>query len=161
MTLGSDTGGSIRLPASFCGVVGLKPTYGRVSRYGLIAYASSLDQIGPFARTVEDAAALLGVIAGHDPRDSTSAHVTVPDYLLACQRGVDGLTIGLPTEFFGEGLQADVGDVVMQGIEILEKMARLFAKFRCQLLDIPLLQLPPIILSLQLRHRQICRVMMG
>ena len=161
MTLGSDTGGSVRLPASFCGVVGLKPTYGRVSRYGLIAYASSLDQIGPFARTVEDAATLLGVIAGHDSRDSTSAHVPVPDYLLACQRGVDGLTIGLPMEFFGEGLQSDVRNAVMQGVEILKKMARLFAKFRCQLPDIPLLQLPPIILSLRLRHRQICRVMMG
>ena len=121
MTLGSDTGGSVRLPASFCGVVGLKPTYGRVSRYGLIAYASSLDQIGPFARTVEDMATLLGVIAGHDPRDSTSAHVPVPDYLLACQRGVAGLTIGLPTEFFGAGLQSDVRDAVMQGIEVLEK----------------------------------------
>ncbi len=121
MTLGSDTGGSIRLPASFCGVVGLKPTYGRVSRYGLIAYASSLDQIGPFARSVEDAALLLRVIAGHDPRDSTSARVPVPDYPSACQKGVEGLTIGLPEEFFGEGLQPDVRHAVMQGVEILEK----------------------------------------
>lgn len=121
MTLGSDTGGSIRLPASFCGVVGLKPTYGRVSRYGLIAYASSLDQIGPVARTVEDAALLLRVIAGHDPRDSTSARVPVPDYPSACQRGVEGLTIGLPKEFFAEGLQPDVRHAVMRGVEILEK----------------------------------------
>lgn len=121
MTLGSDTGGSIRLPASFCGVVGLKPTYGRVSRYGLIAYASSLDQIGPVARTVEDAALLLCVIAGHDPRDSTSARVPVPDYPSACQRGVEGLTIGLPKEFFAEGLQPDVRHAVMRGVEILEK----------------------------------------
>lgn len=121
MTLGSDTGGSIRLPASFCGVVGLKPTYGRVSRYGLIAYASSLDQIGPVARTVEDAALLLRVIAGHDPRDSTSARMPVPDYPSACQRGVEGLTIGLPKEFFAEGLQPDVRHAVMRGVEILEK----------------------------------------
>ena len=121
MTLGSDTGGSIRLPASFCGVVGIKPTYGRVSRYGLIAYASSLDQIGPVARTVEDAALLLRVIAGHDPRDSTSARVPVPDYSSACQRGVEGLTIGLPKEFFAEGLQPDVRHAVMRGVEILEK----------------------------------------
>ena len=121
MTLGSDTGGSIRLPASFCGVVGLKPTYGRVSRYGLIAYASSLDQIGPVARTVEDAALLLRVIAGRDPRDSTSARVPVPDYPSACQRGVEGLTIGLPKEFFAEGLQPDVRHAVMRGVEILEK----------------------------------------
>lgn len=121
MTLGSDTGGSIRLPASFCGVVGLKPTYGRVSRYGLIAYASSLDQIGPVARTVEDAALLLRVIAGHDPQDSTSARVPVPDYPSACQRGVEGLTIGLPKEFFAEGLQPAVRHAVMRGVEILEK----------------------------------------
>ena len=121
MTLGSDTGGSIRLPASFCGVVGLKPTYGRVSRYGLIAYASSLDQIGPVARTVEEAALLLRVIAGHDPRDSTSARMPVPDYPSACQRGVEGLTIGLPKEFFAEGLQPDVRHAVMRGVEILEK----------------------------------------
>ena len=121
MALGSDTGGSIRLPASFCGVVGLKPTYGRVSRYGLIAYASSLDQIGPVARNVEDAALLLRVIAGRDPRDSTSARVPVPDYPSACRRGVEGLTIGLPKEFFAEGLRSHVRHAVMRGVEILEK----------------------------------------
>jgi aspartyl-tRNA(Asn)/glutamyl-tRNA(Gln) amidotransferase subunit A len=120
MTLGSDTGGSIRLPASFCGVVGLKPTYGRVSRYGLVAYASSLDQIGPFARNVEDAALMLSVIAGHDPCDSTSASVPTPNYQAACAKGVDGLTIGLPKEFFGEGLQDEVRDAVMKGVAALE-----------------------------------------
>jgi aspartyl-tRNA(Asn)/glutamyl-tRNA(Gln) amidotransferase subunit A len=98
--LGSDTGGSIRQPAALCGVVGLKPTYGRVSRYGLVAFASSLDQIGPFARTVEDAATLLGVIAGHDPRDSTSLPVAVPDYAAGLTGSVDGLRVGLPAEFF-------------------------------------------------------------
>lgn len=121
MALGSDTGGSIRLPASFCGVVGLKPTYGRVSRYGLIAYASSLDQIGPVARNVEDAALLLRVIAGRDPRDSTSARVPVPDYPSACRRGVEGLAIGLPKEFFAEGLRPHVRHAVMRGVELLEK----------------------------------------
>ncbi|MDP6040249.1 MAG: Asp-tRNA(Asn)/Glu-tRNA(Gln) amidotransferase subunit GatA, partial [Candidatus Latescibacteria bacterium] len=121
LTLGSDTGGSIRLPASFCGVVGLKPTYGRVSRYGLVAYASSLDQIGPFARNVEDVALMLSVIAGHDSCDSTSADVPTPDYQAACTKGVKGLTIGLPKEFFGEGLQDDVRDTVMKGVEALEK----------------------------------------
>lgn len=121
MALGSDTGGSIRLPASFCGVVGLKPTYGRVSRYGLIAYASSLDQIGPVARNVEDAALLLRVIAGRDPLDSTSARVPVPDYPSACRRGVEGLAIGLPKEFFAEGLRPHVRHAVMRGVELLEK----------------------------------------
>lgn len=121
MALGSDTGGSIRLPASFCGVVGLKPTYGRVSRYGLIAYASSLDQIGPVARNVEDAALLLRVIAGRDPRDSTSARVPVPDYPSACRRGVEGFAIGLPKEFFAEGLRPHVRHAVMRGVELLEK----------------------------------------
>jgi aspartyl-tRNA(Asn)/glutamyl-tRNA(Gln) amidotransferase subunit A len=121
MALGSDTGGSIRQPASFCGTVGLKPTYGRVSRYGLIAYASSLDQAGPITRTVEDAALLLGVIAGHDPFDATSANVAVPDYTANLDRGVDGLTIGLPKEYFAQGLQDDVRQAVMSAVETLEK----------------------------------------
>src|SRR5689334_3547187 len=103
-TLGSDTGGSIRQPASFCGVVGVLPTYGRVSRYGLIAFASSLDRIGPFARSVEDAAAMLGVIAGHDPLDATSSERSVPDYVAELKKPVEGLRIGLPSEYFAEGL---------------------------------------------------------
>ncbi|HEV7521882.1 MAG TPA: Asp-tRNA(Asn)/Glu-tRNA(Gln) amidotransferase subunit GatA [Candidatus Angelobacter sp.] len=115
-TLGSDTGGSIRQPASFCGVVGLMPTYGRVSRYGLIAFASSLDHIGPLTTTVKDAAILLGVIAGRDPLDSTSADVPVPDYLADLVKPVDGLRIGVPKEYFGEGLDAEVRAAVEAGI---------------------------------------------
>jgi aspartyl-tRNA(Asn)/glutamyl-tRNA(Gln) amidotransferase subunit A len=110
--LGTDTGGSIRQPASFCGIVGLKPTYGRVSRYGLVALASSFDQIGPFASTVSDAAVVLGVIAGHDPRDSTSAAVPVPDYAAALTGDVRGLRVGLPREAFPEGLSEDVRTAV-------------------------------------------------
>lgn len=108
VSLGSDTGGSIRQPASFCGVVGLKPTYGRVSRYGLIAYASSLDQIGPFANCVEDAAVLLGLTAGADIHDNTSATSEVPDYTLGLTDGVKGLRVGIPSEYWGEGLDAGV-----------------------------------------------------
>jgi aspartyl-tRNA(Asn)/glutamyl-tRNA(Gln) amidotransferase subunit A len=115
-TLGSDTGGSIRQPASFCGVVGLMPTYGRVSRYGLIAFASSLDHIGPLTKTVKDAATLLGVIAGHDPMDSTSANVPVPDYAADLAKPVSGLRIGIPKEYFGEGLDAEVRAAVEAGI---------------------------------------------
>jgi aspartyl-tRNA(Asn)/glutamyl-tRNA(Gln) amidotransferase subunit A len=111
-TLGSDTGGSIRQPASFCGVVGLMPTYGRVSRYGLIAFASSLDHIGPLTRTVRDAAIVLRVIAGHDPMDSTSANRPVPDYEEEMDRPVKGLKLGVPKEYFGEGLDAEVGSAV-------------------------------------------------
>ncbi len=108
LALGSDTGGSIRQPAAFCGVVGLKPTYGRVSRYGLIAFASSLDQIGPFARTVSDAAALLETIAGFDPNDSTSAEVPVGAYRAAAAKEVKGLRIGIPKEYFADGLDAEI-----------------------------------------------------
>jgi aspartyl-tRNA(Asn)/glutamyl-tRNA(Gln) amidotransferase subunit A len=118
-TLGSDTGGSIRQPASFCGVVGLMPTYGRVSRYGLIAFASSLDHIGPLARTVEDAAILLSVIAGHDPMDSTSANVPVPDYRTELQKPVKGLRLGVPKEYFGEGLDSEVRSAVEAAIQKL------------------------------------------
>ncbi len=102
--LGSDTGGSIRQPAAFCGTVGLKPTYGRVSRYGLVAFASSFDCIGPFAPTVKDAARLLGVMSGVDPNDTTSAPVDVPDFVTSIDKGVEGLRVGLPEEFLGEGL---------------------------------------------------------
>ncbi|CCH50469.1 Asp-tRNA(Asn)/Glu-tRNA(Gln) amidotransferase subunit GatA [Pseudodesulfovibrio piezophilus] len=107
--LGTDTGGSIRTPASFCGIVGLKPTYGRISRFGLIAYGSSLDQIGPMTRSVEDAARVLQVMAGHDPKDSTSVEIEVPDYLAALGReNLEGVTIGLPKEYWGEGLDEEV-----------------------------------------------------
>jgi aspartyl-tRNA(Asn)/glutamyl-tRNA(Gln) amidotransferase subunit A len=107
-TLGSDTGGSIRQPASFCGVVGVLPTYGRVSRYGLIAFASSLDRVGPFAANVRDAATLLGVIAGHDPKDATSSPAPVPDYAAESDKPVEGLRIGVPAEYFAEGLDPEV-----------------------------------------------------
>jgi len=118
-TLGSDTGGSIRQPASFCGVLGLKPTYGRVSRYGLIAFASSLDHIGPLARTVKDVALVLRTIAGRDPMDSTSADVPVPDYVEELERDVRGLRIGVPKECFGEGLDAEVRTSVEATIQKL------------------------------------------
>ena len=118
-TLGSDTGGSIRQPASFCGVVGLKPTYGRVSRYGLIAFASSLDHIGPFAATVKDAALVLRTIAGRDPMDSTSAEVPVPDYLAELEKPVKGLRVGVAKEYFGEGLDAEVRAAVEAAIQKL------------------------------------------
>jgi len=122
LSLGSDTGGSIRQPASFCGVVGVTPTYGRVSRYGLVAFASSLDHIGPFARTVRDSARLLSVIAGRDEMDSTSAFAPVPDYAAALNGGgVRGLKIGLPKEYFA-GLASETGDLIHRGIEALAKL---------------------------------------
>jgi aspartyl-tRNA(Asn)/glutamyl-tRNA(Gln) amidotransferase subunit A len=118
-TLGTDTGGSIRQPASFCGVVGVLPTYGRVSRYGLIAFASSLDRIGPFATTVRDAATVLGVIAGHDPLDATSSTEPVPDYTSGIDAGVRGLRLGVPGEYFAEGLDSEVRSAVEAAIEQL------------------------------------------
>ncbi len=118
--LGSDTGGSIRQPAAFCGLVGVKPTYGRVSRYGLVAFASSLDQIGPLARTVEDAALLLSVIAGHDPGDSTSVPRSVPDYRAALTGDIKGLRVGIPKEYFAEGIATDVREAVTRAISVLE-----------------------------------------
>ena len=120
-TLGSDTGGSIRQPASFCGVVGVLPTYGRVSRYGLIAFASSLDRVGPFAANVHDAATLLGVIAGHDPQDATSSPAPVPDYAVESDKPASGLHIGIPAEYFAEGLDPDVRAAIEKGIAALEK----------------------------------------
>jgi aspartyl-tRNA(Asn)/glutamyl-tRNA(Gln) amidotransferase subunit A len=121
--LGSDTGGSIRQPAAFCGVVGLKPTYGRVSRYGLVAFASSLDQIGPITKCVADAALLLGIIAGHDPRDSTSADVPVPDYLKVLKRrDLRKVRIGVPVEYFAEGLDPEVDRAVKDAIGELKKL---------------------------------------
>jgi aspartyl-tRNA(Asn)/glutamyl-tRNA(Gln) amidotransferase subunit A len=119
--LGSDTGGSIRQPAAFCGVVGLMPTYGRVSRYGLIAFASSLDHIGPLTKTVKDAALILRSIAGRDPLDSTSAEVPVPDYVEVIEKPVTGLKIGIPKEYFGEGLDPEVRAAVESAIAKLEK----------------------------------------
>ena len=115
--LGSDTGGSIRQPASLCGVVGLKPTYGLVSRYGLVAFASSLDQIGPITKDVEDAAMLLNVLAGHDEKDSTSANVEKKDYTKSLVKDVKGLKIGVPKEFFGEGINEEVKQKVEDAIE--------------------------------------------
>jgi aspartyl-tRNA(Asn)/glutamyl-tRNA(Gln) amidotransferase subunit A len=119
VTLGSDTGGSIRQPASFCGVVGLMPTYGRVSRYGLIAFASSLDHIGPLSKTVKDAAVVLRAIAGRDPMDSTSADVPVPDYVAEIEKPIRGTKIGVPKEYFGDGLHVEVRAAVEAAIQKL------------------------------------------
>ena len=121
LSLGSDTGGSIRQPASFCGVTGVTPTYGRVSRYGLTAFASSLDHIGPFSRTVRDSARLLQVMAGRDEMDSTSAFAPVPDYVTALDGNIKGMKIGIPKEFF-EGLASDTGDVIQAAIQTLQKL---------------------------------------
>lgn len=117
--LGSDTGGSIRQPAALCGVVGLKPTYGRVSRYGLIAFASSLDQIGPITKDVEDSALLLGAIAGHDEMDSTSVDIPVPDYTRSLVKDVKGVRVGVPREYFVKGLDAEVEAAVKEAIRVL------------------------------------------
>ena len=122
VTLGSDTGGSIRQPASFCGVVGLMPTYGRVSRYGLIAFASSLDHIGPLAKTVKDAAIVLRTIAGRDPMDSTSANVPVPDYVAELDKPVRGMKLGIAKEYFGEGLDNEVRQAVEAAIDKLRSL---------------------------------------
>lgn len=130
VSLGSDTGGSIRQPASFCGVVGVTPTYGRVSRYGLVAFASSLDHIGPFGRTVRDAARLLQVIAGRDEMDATSAFAPVPDYLAHLDGNVKGLKIGLPREYY-DGLSSETGDRIAAGIEVLKQLG-------CEVKDISL-----------------------
>jgi len=131
VALGSDTGGSIRQPASFCGVVGLLPTYGRVSRYGLIAFASSLDHIGPLAKTVKDAAIVLRTMAGRDPMDATSADVPVPDYVAELDKPVRGMKIGIAKEYFGEGLDAEVRSAVEAGIQKL-------AKLGCEIVEISL-----------------------
>src|SRR5262249_1565158 len=121
-TLGTDTGGSVRQPAAFCGAVGVRPTYGRVSRYGLIAFASSQDQIGPLAREVADAALVLGISAGRDPRDSTSVDCPVPDYAAVLGQGVGGLRIGIPAEYFIEGLDQEVERCVRAAIETLRAL---------------------------------------
>lgn len=123
--LGSDTGGSIRQPAAFCGVVGLKPTYGRVSRYGLVAFASSLDQIGPITKTVKDSAILLNIISGHDPYDSTSANLPAPDYTSVLGESIKGMKIGIPKEFFAKGLDSQVEDSVKKAVKELESLGAL------------------------------------
>ena len=130
VSLGSDTGGSIRQPASFCGVVGVTPTYGRVSRYGLAAFASSLDHIGPFARNVHDAALLLNTIAGKDPMDATSALAPVPDYRTELNRDVRGLRVGLPREYF-DGLANDTGGQIQKGIDLLKHLG-------CEIVEVSL-----------------------
>ncbi len=129
-SLGSDTGGSIRQPASFCGVVGVTPTYGRVSRYGLTAFASSLDHIGPFGKNVRDAATLLQAIAGRDDRDSTSAFAPAPDYLATIGDGARGLKIGLPVEYY-KGLESETGGLVTKAVEVLKSLG-------CEVMDISL-----------------------
>jgi aspartyl-tRNA(Asn)/glutamyl-tRNA(Gln) amidotransferase subunit A len=120
--LGSDTGGSIRQPASYCGVTGIKPTYGRVSRYGLLAFASSLDQIGPIAQSARDCALALQVMAGADPMDSTAAQVPVPDYLAELARGVSGLRLGVVREYFPEGVEPEVKDRVLEAVETFRSL---------------------------------------
>jgi aspartyl-tRNA(Asn)/glutamyl-tRNA(Gln) amidotransferase subunit A len=131
VALGSDTGGSIRQPASFCGVVGLKPTYGRVSRYGLIAFASSLDHIGPFGKTVKDVATVLRTIAGRDPMDSTSAEVSVPDYVAELEKPVRGLRIGVAKQYLGEGLDAEIRQSIEAAIQKL-------AGLGCEIVEVSL-----------------------
>ena len=122
VSLGTDTGGSIRQPGSFCGVPALNPSYGRVSRYGLIAYASSLDRIGPFAHTVRDAARVMSVIAGRDPQDATSSPLPVPDYAAELERPLHGMRIGIPDDYFGEGIDSEVRQKIEAGIRLLEKL---------------------------------------
>ena len=127
--LGSDTGGSIRQPASFCGVVGLKPTYGLVSRYGLVAFASSLDQIGPITKDVKDSAILLNLIAGHDDKDTTSVDIEKKDYVKALKNDVKGMKIGVPKEFFGEGINAEVKEKLEQAIEKYKELGAVVEEF--------------------------------
>jgi len=122
IALGTDTGGSIRQPASLCGIVGLKPTYGRVSRYGLIAYASSLDQAGPISKDVADCALVMNAISGHDNMDSTSLNLEVPDYLKSCQAGIKDLKIGVPKEYFIEGIDLEVKDALNRALKMFEKL---------------------------------------
>ncbi len=133
--LGSDTGGSIRQPASFCGVVGLKPTYGLVSRYGLVAFASSLDQIGPITKDVQDSAILLNVIAGHDEKDTTSVKKEKIDYTKALKNDVKGLKIGIPKEYFGEGINAEVKQSLEEAIETYKKLGATVEEFSLNIAD--------------------------
>ena len=134
-TLGSDTGGSIRQPAAFCGVVGMKPTYGAVSRAGLVAFASSLDQIGPITKDVEDMAIVLNKIVGHDPMDSTSAPVEYKDFTKALTKDIKGLKVAMPTEFFGEGINKEVRDAVYKAAKDLEKMGAIVEEVSMNVLE--------------------------
>ena len=131
-SIGSDTGGSIRQPAALCGVVGLKPTYGRVSRFGLIAFASSLDQIGPFTKDVEDCAIMMGVLAGYDPKESTSVPMDVPDYREHLSRGIEGWTVGIPREYFIEGIDPEVMKAIQDAIKVVEGLGA-----RCVEISLP------------------------
>ena len=133
--LGSDTGGSIRQPASFCGVVGMKPTYGTVSRYGLVAYGSSLDQIGPLCKTVEDCAVILEAISSHDEKDSTSVERTDTDFSSALVRDVRGMRIGIPRDYFGEGLDREVREAVLQAAEVLKANGAIVEEFDLSLVE--------------------------
>ena len=133
--LGSDTGGSIRQPASFCGVVGLKPTYGLVSRYGLVAFASSLDQIGPITKDVEDAAILLNIISGHDEKDSTSANIEKKDYTKALKNDVKGLKIGIPKEYFGEGINPEVKEKLEEAIQKYKELGAIVEECSLDIAD--------------------------
>lgn len=128
-SLGSDTGGSIRQPASLCGVVGLKPTYGAVSRYGLVAFASSLDQIGPFTKDVEDCALVMNAITGYDSLDSTSANIQHPDYTKSLKKDITGLRIGIPKEYLGEGLQDEVRNSILEACEVFRKQGAICEEF--------------------------------
>jgi len=133
--LGSDTGGSIRQPASFCGVVGMKPTYGTISRYGLIAYGSSLDQIGPLAKNVADCAAVLEAAASHDEKDSTSIERKDMDFTAALAEDVKGMKIGIPRDYFGEGLDKEVKEAVLQAAKVLEEKGAIVEEFDLSLVD--------------------------
>lgn len=148
VTLGSDTGGSIRQPAAYCGVVGLKPTYGSVSRYGLIAFASSLDQIGPIGRSVRDLAMTYSAICGRDPMDTTTVSREYPDFTKNLKSDVKGLKIGLPKEYFAEGVTADVKEAVMKVAKEYEKMGRRWLTFPCPAPTMPF----PLITSLRRRR---------
>lgn len=135
LALGSDTGGSVRQPASFCGVVGLKPTYGRVSRNGLVAYASSFDQIGTLTKDVTDCAILMNVISGHDHRDTTSLNVELPNYKDSLVKGIEGLKIGIPKGFFGEGTNIEVKQSIFEGVKILEKAGAKVEEFEMPIVE--------------------------
>lgn len=135
---GTDTGGSIRQPAALCGITGLKPTYGRISRYGMTAYASSLDQAGPMTRSAEDAALLMNIFAGHDPKDSTSVHNEAPDYTAALNLPLKGLTIGLPKEYFGEGLSPEIAHALEEAKAVLAKQGVQFVEINLPHTDLAL-----------------------